>query len=340
MRLLRPGDQVRIVVVIPAFNVGMLIGRVLEEIPDQIANIIVVDDGSQDDTAAVVERMAASDTRIELIRQPHNGGVGSAMVAGFKRALEISADIVVKIDGDGQMPPALLPKLVHDLVLGNADYTKGNRFRDFRAIRKMPPLRRFGNVALSFLVKAATGYWHCFDPTNGYVAIRGDVLSRLPLHEIDSSYFFEISMLSHLYLHGAVVKEEPMPAYYAGEPSSLSIAAVLFQFPARLLRAFVRRMFLKNFVYDFSVESLEILAGTTFFGAGVIFGGYKWYWYASHHLAAPTGTVAIAAVLIILGFQSLLSATALDLQAVPDEPINQGPLVKFTRVEQAKETSQ
>jgi dolichol-phosphate mannosyltransferase len=241
----------------------------------------------------------------------------------------------VKIDGDGQMPLALLPKLLHPLALGKADYVKGNRFRDFDAIRKMPPLRRFGNVVLSFLVKAATGYWQCFDPTNGFVAIRGSVLARLPLQQIDHGYFFEISMLGQLYLLGAVVKDVSMPAKYDGEPSSLSVASVLIAFPGRLLRVFARRIFLTQFLYDFSVESLEILAATIFLTSGAIFGGYKWYWYGSHHLAAPTGTVAVAAVLIILGFQSLLSAASLDLQSVPDQPINEGPLVRIVRAEQS-----
>ena len=141
------------------------------------------------------------------------------MVTGFRRALAMQADIVVKIDGDGQMPAA---------------------------IRTMPPLRRFGNVVLGFLAKAATGYWHCSDPTNGFVAIRGDVLAQVPLHRVDPTYFFEISMLGHLYLLGAVVTEEPMPARYQGEPSSLSIPRILVEFPGRLMWSLARRLVLKK----------------------------------------------------------------------------------------------
>jgi dolichol-phosphate mannosyltransferase len=327
MRIVRPGDDVHIAAVIPAFHVGSLIGSVLAEIPEQIRTIIVVDDGSKDDTAAVVERCAVADPRIHLLRHDRNRGVGAAMVTGFAKALELSAAVVVKIDGDGQMPLSMLPKLIHPLIIGEADYVKGNRFRDFQAIRKMPRLRRFGNVVLSFLAKAATGYWQCFDPTNGFVAIRASVLSQLPLHRIDPTYFFEISMLSHLYLLGACVKEEPMPARYEGEPSSLSIPIVLRDFPGRLLTAFVRRIFLKNFLYDFSVESLEIAAGTILLLTGMLYGGYQWLWYGYHRVAAPTGTVVLSALLVILGFQLLLSAIALDLQAVPRQPINEGSLV-------------
>lgn len=326
MDIVRSHADVQIAAVIPAFNVDRVINAVLREMPAQIHTVIVVDDGSVDDTAAVVERCAETDKRIRLVRHDRNRGVGAAMVTGFARSLELNAAVVVKIDGDGQMPLWVLPHLIKPLISGEADYVKGNRFRDFQAIRRMPPFRRFGNIVLSFLAKAATGYWQCFDPTNGFVAIRGDVLSQMPLSRIDPGYFFEISMLSHLYLLGAVVRDQPMPARYEGEPSSLSILRVVREFPGRLLSALVRRIVLKNFLYDFSVESIEIAAGVPLLLAGVIYGGYHWFWYATHGIAAPTGTVVLSALLIILGFQLLLSAIALDLQAVPRDPINSGPL--------------
>jgi len=318
--------MMRITAVIPAFNAGALVGGVLRSIPPSVTTILVVDDASSDDTAEVAQRLAATDRRIQVIRRERNGGVGAAMVTGFTKALELGCDIVVKIDGDGQMPPAMLPRLIEPLAAGEADYVKGNRFRDFQALRKMPALRRFGNVILSFLAKAATGYWHCFDPTNGFIAIRADVLGQLPLQKIDPTFFFEISMLSHLYLLGAVVVEQPMPAHYAGEPSSLSIPRVVRDFPGRLVAALVRRLILKNFVYDFTVESLELAAGVPLVVAGIVYGGYNWIWYASHNLGAPTGTIVLSAMCIILGFQSLLAAVALDLQSLPEEPINSGPI--------------
>jgi dolichol-phosphate mannosyltransferase len=322
----RSAAEVRIAAVIPAFNVGKAIGEVLREIPDQITAIVVVDDGSTDDTAAVVEGSAKLDQRIHLIRHQHNCGVGAAMATGYRKSLELEAAIVVKIDGDGQMPVALVPRLVQPLLTGEADYAKGNRFRDLAAIREMPALRRLGNLVLSFLAKAATGYWNCFDPANGFVAIRADVLSQLPLHKIDPGYFFEISILSQLYLLGAVVQEQPTPARYRGEPSSLSIPRVLGAFPSRLVSSLIRRLWLKNFVFDFSLESLHLLAGLPLLLAGVLYGGYNWLWYSTRELTAPTGTVVLSALAIMLGFQLLLSAIALDLQSVPRDPINTGSL--------------
>ena len=330
---LRKRPDAHVAAVVPAYNVSAELGAVLRQIPAIVKTIIVVDDGSRDDTAAVADRYALLDPRLIVVHHPVNRGVGGAMVTGFAKALEAGADVVVKVDGDGQMPLWLLPQLVQPLVDGTADYTKGNRFRDFQAIRAMPMVRRIGNVVLSFLAKAATGYWHCFDPTNGFVAIRADVLSQVPLKKVDPTYFFETSMLGHLYVLGAVVKEVPMPARYAGETSSLRIGRVLRQFPSRLLGCLFRRITLKNFVYDFTVESFQIACGIPLLLAGLIYGGYWWQWYATRNLAAPTGTVVLSAMMIMIGVQLLISAVNLDLQAIPREPINGGPLRRADQVE-------
>lgn len=324
--ILKKRPEVHIAAVVPAYNVSAVIGDVLRQMPALFRSIVVVDDASRDDTAAVVEGYAQLDPRILLVRHEVNRGVGGAMVTGFRKALEGGADVIVKVDGDGQMPLWLVPQLVQSLIDGTADYTKGNRFRDFQAIRAMPFVRRIGNVILSFLAKAATGYWHCFDPTNGFLAIRADVLSQVPLKKIDPTYFFETSMLSHLYVLGAVVKEIPMPARYAGEPSSLSIGRVALQFPGRLVWSLLRRLTLKNFVYDFNLESFHIACGLPLLAAGILYGGYEWWWHVSHLIAAPTGTVVLSALLITLGAQLLISAVNLDLQAIPRDPINSGPI--------------
>ena len=326
--LLRRRADAHIAAVVPAYNVARELVDVLRPMPALFTTIIVVDDASTDDTAAVAKRYSEIDPRIVVIRHEKNCGVGGAMITGFKRALEAGADVIVKIDGDGQMPLWLVPQLVQPLIDGTADYTKGNRFRDFQAIRTMPMARRVGNVALSFLAKAATGYWQCFDPTNGFVAIRADVLSQLPLHKIDPTYFFETSMLSHLYLLGAVVKEVPMPARYAGETSSLSIGRVILQFPGRLVCSLLRRLTLKNFVNDFNLESFHLGFGLPLLLIGLLYGGYHWWWYSSRSLPAPVGTVVLSALLITLGVQLLISAVNLDLQSIPRDPINAGPILR------------
>jgi dolichol-phosphate mannosyltransferase len=173
-----------IAVVIPCYRVGKEIGALVASLPRYLKYIIVVDDASPDETSKIVMEAAQRDLRIILIRHEKNQGVGGAMRTGFRKALELNAQIVVKVDGDGQMDPAHLPNLLLPIIQGRADYTKGNRFRDFQALQKMPMIRRVGNMALSFLTKAATGYWNLFDPTNGFVAIHGKVLAQLPLEQI------------------------------------------------------------------------------------------------------------------------------------------------------------
>jgi glycosyltransferase involved in cell wall biosynthesis len=300
----------------------MEIQSVLQAVPAYIKYIIVVDDASPDSTADLVTAFAKDDQRILLIRHPANQGVGGAMVTGYRQALEMGAQVVVKIDGDGQMDMEHLPKLLQPLIDGRADYTKGNRFRDFKSLQQMPFIRRVGNMGLAFLAKAATGYWHIFDPTNGFNAIRSEVLAELPLERIDRTYYFETSMLANLYLIGAVVKDVPMPARYQGEVSSLLIHRILFEFPSRLLATLLRRLVLKNFIYDFSMGSIYLLAGLPLLLFGLVFGIYKWINYASIRVPAPTGTVMLATLSVLLGIQLLLSAIEIDLRSVPTEPLS------------------
>jgi hypothetical protein len=218
-----------------------------------------------------------------------------------------------------------LPVLLKPLIEGKADYTKGNRFRDFKSLQQMPFIRRVGNMGLAFLAKAATGYWNMFDPTNGFNAIRSEALAELPLEKVDRSYYFETSMLANLYLIGAVVKDVPMPARYKGEVSSLLIHRILFEIPQKLFDTFLRRLVLKKFIYDFSMASIYLLTGLPLLIFGLIFGMTKWIQYASLGIPAPTGTVMLPTLSVLLAIQLLLSAIEIDLRSVPTEPLS-GPL--------------
>jgi glycosyltransferase involved in cell wall biosynthesis len=311
-----------IAAVIPCYRVEREIQAVLQTVPDYIQYVIVVDDASPDATADLVTASATRDDRITLIRHPLNQGVGGALVTGFRTALGLGAQIVVKIDGDGQMDLDRLPELLKPLVEGQADYSKGNRFRDFKSLQKMPLIRRIGNMGLGFLAKAATGYWNMFDPTNGFIAIRAEVLAQLPLVKIDRTYYFETSMLANLYLIGAVVKDVPMPARYQGEVSNLLVYRILFEFPPKLIATLLRRLVLKNFIYDFSMASIYLLTGLPLLIFGLTFGIYKWIHYASLGIPAPTGTVMLPTLSVLLGIQLLLSAIEIDLRSVPREPLS------------------
>lgn len=318
---IKSNDTPNLVVVIPAYNEQGWILDVLSTIPSCVQAVVVVDDGSTDETVEIVESMELIDPRIQLVQHDANRGVGAAMVTGFRRALKLGAEIVVKLDADGQMSPDDLPALVQPLLDGQGDFAKGNRFRDFAALEAMPAVRRFGNLALSFLTKVAVGYWNCFDPCNGYVAIRGDILAKLPLEKLKTSFFFETSLLAELNLLEAVVVDVPMAARYGEEQSHLSVSRVLREFPGQLVRCLGRRLWLKNFIRDFNMLSIYLLCGLLLTSAGIGYGGINWLLYAVSGVGAPTGTVVIPAMLIILGFQLLLSAVQEDVRRVPREPL-------------------
>ncbi|HEY5983087.1 MAG TPA: glycosyltransferase family 2 protein [Anaerolineales bacterium] len=309
-----------ITAVVPAYRVAGQIEAVLRELPRDVEHVIVVDDASDDRTAAVAEAAARRDRRVMLIRHDRNRGVGAAVITGMRKALDLGSQVIVKIDGDGQMDMGYLPALLAPLLQGKADYTKGNRFRDFGALRRMPAIRRLGNMGLGFLAKAATGYWNLFDPTNGFLAIRAETLKQLPLDRIDRGYFFEISMLANLYLQGAVVQDVPMPARYRDEISNLAVERVLLEFPFKLFSTFVRRLVLKNFLYDFSMVSIYLLTGIPLLLFGLIFGAIKWIQYARLGIPAPTGTVMLPTLSLLLGIQFLLSAVENDVRAAPRRP--------------------
>jgi dolichol-phosphate mannosyltransferase len=307
----------RIAVVIPAYRAEGSISDVLAGIGDRVSWIIVVDDTSSDGTAAIVSAAARHDPRVRLLQHKTNQGVGGAVLTGYREAVRLGAEIVVKMDSDGQMDPDHLLALVDPIVRGQADYTKGNRFVHARQLRSMPLLRRIGNLGLSLLTKLASGYWSIFDPTNGFTAIHAAVIPLLNEEAIARRYFFESSMLLELNLLRAVAKDVYIPSRYGEETSHLSVGKAFCQFPGSLLRGFFRRVWIQYFVRDFSIASLYLVVGFLLLCAGSVFGGFHWWWSLRHEVATPTGTVMLAVLPIILGVQLLIQAVGLDTQSQP-----------------------
>jgi glycosyltransferase involved in cell wall biosynthesis len=310
-------DKYKLCVVIPCYNVSKHIEEVINGLPKEINCVIAVNDCSTDNTISILEHLAASNNSIYIVNHAINQGVGGAMITGYKKSLELGMDITIKMDGDGQMDAANINKLIQPLVEGKADFSKGNRFRDLRALQAMPPVRRIGNLGLSFLIKAASGYWNIFDPTNGFTAIKNETLAAVNFNKLHKRYYFETSMISELYFSNAVIYDVPMQAKYGDEVSRLSSAKTLFEFPPKLLVAFLRRILLKYFLFDFNIGSLYLITGVPLFLYGFMFGLLKYEEYDKLGIGAPTGTVILPTLLIILGFQLLLAGLAFDVNNYP-----------------------
>ena len=221
-------EEYHVAVVIPCYRVKDQILGVLSRIGDQVSSIIAVDDACPDGSGEYI-RKHSRDPRLTVLFHEENKGVGGAVMTGYRYAAAAGATVMVKVDGDGQMDPALIRHFVRPILDGEADYTKGNRFYNIEDVRSMPPLRLIGNAALSFMTKFSSGYWNIFDPTNGYTAISAAVFLKLP-DKTKSRYFFESDLLFRLGTMRAVVCDIPMSAVYADEHSNLRIDLVFNQF--------------------------------------------------------------------------------------------------------------
>lgn len=311
----------KIAVVIPCFREKDHVLDVIKQIPENVDYIFCVDDACPEQTGEYI-KTSCQDPRVKVIRHDTNQGVGGAMVSGYQEALKTDVDIVVKIDGDGQMDPLLIHRFIKPIINGTADYTKGNRFYRPDDVISMPKVRLGGNAILSFMNKLSTGYWQLFDPNNGFTAIHTGVLRLLQLDKISKSYFFESDMLFRLNTLRATVIDVPMQAVYKKEKSSMSIPYCLFEFAFRHTRNFFKRIFYNYFLRDFHIASIEWILGPCLFLFGVLFGSVKWLESIQATEEATAGTVMLAALPVIIGLQLTLSALSFDIDNTPRTPLH------------------
>jgi dolichol-phosphate mannosyltransferase len=311
----------RIGVVIPCYRVTRHILAVILKVGPEVDTILCVDDACPDRSGDFIEANC-KDPRVVVLRNDVNLGVGGAVIKGYREALRRNLDVVVKIDGDGQMDPALVLRFVSPIISGAADYTKGNRFYSPELLRQMPNIRIFGNAILSFMSKLSSGYWDIFDPTNGYTAISASVLDILRLDKIDKRYFFESDMLFRLNIIRAKVVDIPMFSRYADEESGLKISKVIGPFLLGNLRNLGKRIVYNYYLRDFNVASVEMITSIALLTFGITFGLYKWISAGAEGEIATAGTVMLSALPIMIGVQLFLSALSYDVSSTPSEPIH------------------
>lgn len=311
----------RIFVVIPAYKCKAQVLSVISKIPEMVEKVIVVDDACPQKTGQFVLE-SVTDPRLTALFHDINQGVGGAVMTGYKAAVEMDADIIVKIDGDGQMNPELIPQFVRPIEMGFADYTKGNRFTQVEHIRQMPVVRLIGNLGLSFINKAASGYWKVLDPTNGYTAIHRSALKYLPFNKIHQRYFFESDMLFRLNLVNALVLDVPMESVYADEVSNLRIGKSFFEFLKEHSRNFFKRIIYQYYLLDFNMASVQLVLGLILFLFGFCFGAFHWARASTIGSPTPTGTIMISVVTILAGIQFLTSFIGFDISKEARVPLS------------------
>jgi dolichol-phosphate mannosyltransferase len=310
-----------VAIVIPCYRVKNHILGVLSRIGPEVSRVFVIDDACPEGSGLLVQEQC-SDPRVRVLRHAVNQGVGAAVMTGYSAALNEGAEVIVKVDGDGQMDPALIPHFIAPILKGQADYTKGNRFYDLTNIGQMPVIRLLGNAVLSFMAKLSTGYWNLFDTTNGFTAIHAKVAKRIAFDKVSQRYFFETDLLFRLNIIRAVVVDIPMNASYGTETSSLKIGRIAGEFLAKHLRNFSKRIFYNYFLRDMTAASLELVLGLIALAFGVVFGGIHWFRSIATDTPTPLGTIMLAALPTLLGLQLLLAFLTFDVANLPRRPIH------------------
>ncbi|MBE7699551.1 glycosyltransferase family 2 protein [Oerskovia sp. Sa1BUA8] len=313
----------RIAAVVPAYKEESMIRTVIDTMPDFVDHIVIVDDCSPDGTSEAAK--SSDDPRVVLIRHEVNKGVGGAIITGHRAAMERGADVDVVMAGDAQMDPSYLPDLLDQVTSGGFGFAKANRFFRPDSYVGMPRHRVFGNVVLSFMTKFASGYWHLFDPQNGYTAVRTSVLEKIDLDRVSERYSFENDLLIHLNVAGTSAVDVPIPAVYGNEVSSIRLGKVVPELMSLLFRGYWYRLWYRYVLWSFSPVALLLFMGMflTFVGvaAGVWTIAATW-----NSTPATAGTVLLAVTPFVLGVQMLVSSLQLDIQESPDKP-NLAPFV-------------
>jgi glycosyltransferase involved in cell wall biosynthesis len=305
----------KICVVVPTHNEGSQIAGVIETMPEYVDAVVVVDDASIDDTVRVVKECQQGREDLFLIEHQRNQGCGGAVITGYAWAAERDFDVVVRMDGDGQMNPDDLTSLIDPVATGAVDFAKGNRFFSGKAYEVMPKLRFLGTAFLSLLTKIVSGYWHLSDFQSGYVAISRKALKTVDWQKMYKRYGQPNDQLILLNVYNFKVKDVPVdPVYHVGEVSGIKIKKVIFTLGWLLVKRFFWRLKEKYIIRDFHPLVF-------FYALGLSLGGFSfllflrvfYVWFSSGNI--PTINAFAAFSSFIASAQFTLFAMWFDMEA-------------------------
>jgi len=213
-------------VVIPAYeaerHIASVLARVLAAPLPDLERIIVVNDGSRDDTARIVTNHPRARCPIDLVNRPRNGGYGAAMKDGLLRVEETNPDVVACVHADGQYSPEALPALLETMRTRSLDLLQGSRVASGTALSGGMPLYKYvANAALNVLENRTLGL-AMTDYHSGYLLYGRRVRERVPFARLSDSFDFDLEVIASARAHGLAVSEAPVPTHYGDEVSHLA----------------------------------------------------------------------------------------------------------------------
>jgi glycosyltransferase involved in cell wall biosynthesis len=301
-------------VVIPAYNEEKLIGRTVKSIPEYVDHIIIVNDASTDKTPEKIKQIVKINKKVILVDNKVNQGVGGSLMNGYEHALkDTKAGAIGIVAGDAQFDTSYLQPMLDELIDREYDYVKASRFFHREAFRKMPRYRQIGNIFISLLTKFSTGYYSITDITNGCGWLSRGILERVNFEFVEKRYDYETSMLTALSIAGAKIKDHAVPAHYGEETSTIKLIPTALRNLRAVWKGFWRRIFYKYVLFDFHPVALFLFGGLLLNIFGWIYVFYILFEKFIRHFSPSSGTVMLAVLPIILGFQMLLTAIIMDV---------------------------
>ena len=304
-----------VLVVVPCFNEEHLIRRVVDTMPEFVDEIVIVDDCSTDDTAAVADEISSTNPKVTLIRHEINGGVGASIASGYKMAKDKGVDVAVVMAGDAQMDPEDLPAVLDPVVENGVDYSKGNRLFSGDAWEMIPRVRYLGNSLLSLLTKIASGYWHVADSQSGYTAISRRALETIDWDTMYKRYGQPNDLLVRLNIYDFKVRDVPIkPVYGVGEKSGVKPIRMIPKLSYLIIKLFFYRMTQKYVIRDFHPLVFFYLMGLILLPVGLMLGGYL-VSYRMFFGPVETTSALFSALFVITGMQFLLFGMWFDMES-------------------------
>lgn len=301
-------------VVIPCYNEEKMITQTIKKIPEYIDHIIAVNDASTDNTIGVLKKLKKQYSKLIIVDNKVNQGVGGALIAGYDYAIKnTKATAIGIVAGDDQFDSSYLKAMLDDFIDQSADYVKASRFFHREAFKTMPKYRQFGNIFISLLTKFSTGYYSITDITNGCGWLRREIIEKVDFSIVEKRYDYETSMLTALSIANAKVIDHAVPAHYGDEKSTIKLIPTAWRNLKAVWKGFWRRIYYKYVLYGFHPVALFLFTGMFFLIISLLLAIFLLYVKLFAHQSPTAGSVMLAVLPFILGIQLTLTALIIDV---------------------------